>query len=110
MITYSKTIKDKTWTFVVLSDKKYEKNHGDDSCGITHPEEKYVYFKKSKLTMGYILHELFHVYVSMSLTTSMDIDRNGQEELDCEIFSEHGLDIYRIALELDTFFRLALQK
>lgn len=110
MITYNKTIKDKTWTFNLLTDKKYEKVYGEGSCGATRKVERVVDFKKSTLTMIVILHELFHAYTSMSLTDSMEVDREGQEELSCEIFAEHGLDIYNLALEIDTFFRHSSKK
>ena len=110
MTTLIKKIKDKDWAFNLLTDKRYEKLNGDDSDGITYTDQKYVDFRKSSLNMKVILHELFHVYNKMSLTDSMDVDRHGQEELGCEIFAEHGLEILNLALEIDTFFRHSQKK
>ena len=110
METFTKIIKDKQWTFSLLTDKKYEKMHGDDSDGITYTDQRHVYFRKTGLNIRIVLHELFHTYVSMSLTESMEVDRVGQEELSCEIFAEHGLDMLNLALEIDTFFRHSQKK
>ena len=110
MYEFKKTIKDKEWTFLLLSDKKYDKDHGEDSDGITYPSERCVYFAKSTINLSVILHELMHVFNNASLINSSDLTRLQQEELGCEIVAEHYFDIGKLAFEINEFFHTRPKK
>lgn len=94
-------IKDIEWSFQVQSDLDYEKEHGKDSHGITHKDEKKVFFKESSFDLHLIRHELFHVYASSCcLDSATDISADDFEEISAEIVAYHADDLLKHAKKL----------
>lgn len=87
-------IKDRKWKVKVLSDKVFDQNFGEHRVAVTayNADKGYIYFKKSHLDRGTIIHELVHAYLSdMNLDGSMD----DVEERFCDLIANHLYEIER---------------
>lgn len=89
-------IKGKDWKYKLLSDKTYDKLHGDTSNGITLPDECEVHIRKSTMNSNILRHESFHVFYFSSLVETADLTALQTEEIACEIFGEHGPEMMSI--------------
>lgn len=90
-------IKGKDWKYILLSDRAYDKLHGDTSNGITLPEECEVHVRKSALNTNILRHETSHIFHFSSLVETASLTALQTEEIMCEIFGEHGHEILGIA-------------
>lgn len=92
------------WTIRVLTSKRYEKLHGEDSLAITDTEIKCIDFKKGEISLSTIIHECTHLYYFYAPVGTMTHTTVGDWE---EIFAEfnakflHKLNI--LSLELYIF-------
>jgi hypothetical protein len=87
---YTANIKGIEWRFHLQTQRAYVRDHGKDSDAITYPYDKDVYFNSSRLTPHVIRHELMHVYVASSGTSSANLTAEQMEELCSEIYEQHG--------------------
>lgn len=81
-------IKGAHYEFILQSPQTYKRNHGSDSSAITYIKEKKVYFKTDDFTPNVVRHELIHVFVAESHTSSANLTEEQLEELFCEIIAE----------------------
>jgi len=90
-------IKGRKWKFVLVPDKRYDRQHNpgpeDDSVAITLPDLTEVHFKKSSWDMVTIRHELAHVLFNLSLVSSASLTPDQVEETFAEIIAHHCSEI-----------------
>lgn len=92
-------IKGRNWRFVLVPDKRYDKqynsepNEEGDSAAITLPDLNEVHFKKSVWDIVTVRHELAHVLYNMSLVSSADLTPGQVEETFAEIIGHHSSEI-----------------
>lgn len=95
--TISLDIKGRTWTFILMADKKFDKLHNPDSESInvamTVPSIYEIHFRKSNWDLITIRHEIFHVLYSMGLSGSAELTPAQVEEMAAEIVGHHGPEI-----------------
>lgn len=101
---YKANIKGIEWHFYLQSSAAYIRQHGKDSEAITYTHEREVYFDKSLLNPVGVRHELLHVFVSSSNTSSSGLKPDQVEELCAEIFAEHGIAMIELADNIINFF------
>lgn len=96
-----KNIKGKDWTFKLFTDKTFDKLHNpngdEDNAGMTVFSKYEVHFPKSEWDLADLKHEIMHIYKFMSYTGSAELDASQTEELMCEIFGNHGLEMCVLA-------------
>lgn len=104
MSDISLEIKGRSWKFILLPDKRFDKLHNADGglqTGITMANQFEVHFRKSDWCITDIRHELCHVLKHMSHTSTVDLTAEDTEELMCELvasnYSEIGVWSDRIA-------------
>jgi len=84
----------KRWTVQFLSEKKFNKEYGDDCSGITIPDDKLIAFPLKKLNLETIIHELTHGYLDeLCWGNAVCLKRWQQEEMICELLGKHGQTI-----------------
>jgi hypothetical protein len=90
-------IKGRPWKFVLVPDKRYDRQHNtepdDNSAAITLPDLNEVHFKKSIWDIITIRHELAHVLYNMSLVSSAALTADQVEETFAEIIANHCPEI-----------------
>lgn len=104
--TIVRNIRGSDWTFNVMTKRAYEKKHGDDSAAITTTNARYVDIQSDHLAPAILRHELLHIYVNMSSTSSSDLKPDQVEEMCAEIIGTHGLEICMIADDIVNYFIL----
>lgn len=83
-------INDDEWTFVVLSNKEYNKRASKDSDGLTDTEEFTVYFRKSEFKHTLVKHELWHVHEYYCFFERASLKSSQHEEISAELFAFRG--------------------
>jgi hypothetical protein len=95
--TISLDIKGRTWTFILMADKKFDKLHNPDiesiNVAMTVPSIYEIHFRKSNWDLITIRHEIFHVLYSMGLSGSAELTPAQVEEMAAEIVGHHGPEI-----------------
>ena len=89
-------IKGRTWSFHLLTDKRFDRLHNEDGAaraGVTMPNQYEVHFRKSDWCLKDIRHELGHVLYEMSGTGTADPTSEQVEEIMCEIIAEYAPEI-----------------
>ncbi len=93
-------LKGKNWTFRLFTDRAFDKMHNssvdpdeNDNAGMTVFSQYEVHFPKTEWDIVDIRHEILHIYKFMSHTGSATLDAGQTEELLCEIFGNHGLEM-----------------
>jgi hypothetical protein len=87
----TRIIKGAEWHFYLEISSTYVRKHGSDSEAITYPKEREVYFNKAYFDTNVVRHEIFHIFVHESNTTSSpDFTKDDMEDLGAEITGEHG--------------------
>lgn len=93
----SLNIKGRDWSFMLLSDKQFDRLHNSEDeggrSGITLPISYECHFRKSDWTIVDIRHELGHILYEMSLTTSSNLTPDQVEETMCSIIGTHSPEI-----------------
>jgi hypothetical protein len=99
-------IKGSNWTINLLTRKKYEKKYGadDQSDGTCSKLKKEIDFHQDGFSPQTVRHELLHAFFGESNTYSANLDPQQMEELACEIFEQHAIDILKLADEILTKF------
>lgn len=97
-------IKDVEWSFQVQSNATYIRAHGRDSEAITYPYDKEVFFNTSSFSPYSVKHELVHVYVASSSTSSSGLDADQIEELCAELYGEHSNEMDALAEKILNYF------
>lgn len=101
-------IKGRSWTFVLVGDKSFDKQHNEDGGerpAVTMPNQYLVHFRKSDWCITDIIHELGHVLFSMSDVESANLTPDQVEEMMCQIIAKNYFDIGRWAsLIAEKFF------
>lgn len=97
-------IKGLEWTFHVQTNSAYTRAHGKDSEAVTYPHSREVYFNISCLSPYAVKHELLHVFVASSSTSSSSLTADQVEELCAEIVGEHGIDIEMLSEKILNYF------
>lgn len=93
-------IKGRNWSFRLFSDKTFDKLHnpnGEENAAMTIFSQYEVHLPKSEWDIVDIRHECCHIFKHMANTGSAELDASQTEELMCEIFGNHGLEICLIA-------------
>jgi len=92
------------WTFRILSTKRYEKLHGDDSLAITDTELKIIDFKKGEISLATIIHECTHLYYHYApVGTTTHTTVSDWEEIFAEFNARYLHKLNALALELYLF-------
>ena len=104
------SIRGREWTFMLLSDKQYDKLHNPDAdleitTAMTVPDQYEVHFRKSDLMFRDIKHELGHVFKHMTGTKSAELTVENVEELFCEIIADYSLEINVLAERIQERFQ-----
>lgn len=86
-------IKGLEWTVYGQSNLQYIRAHGKDSAAITYLTDREMYFNVNHFNSEFVRHELLHAYVASSGVTSSSLSADQIEELCCEIFGEHGVEM-----------------
>lgn len=89
-------IKGRDWTFKLLSDRVFNKQHNPEDEGnaaMTLQSKYEVHFRKSDWSPNAIKHEIGHVLHFASLVGSSDLSAEDSVELMCEIIGEHTEEI-----------------
>ncbi len=85
----TRMLKGAEWHFYLEASATYVRKHGSDSEAITYPKEREVYFNKTYFDTNTVRHELFHIFVHESNTTSSpDFTKDDMEDLGAEIVGE----------------------
>jgi len=86
-------IKGIDWTFNVQTETAFRKMHGlngKNAEAIIYPHDREVYFSSVYLSPYSVRHELAHVYVASTNTSSMtSMTVDDMEELFADIIGEH---------------------
>jgi hypothetical protein len=90
-------IKGRSWKFILMADRRFDKIHNikedDSNVAMTVPGTYEVHFRKSDWNISTIRHEILHVLYSASLVGSTDLSVSDVQEICAEIVGEHGLEI-----------------
>lgn len=89
-------IKGRPWTFVLMTDRRYDRLYNleeDTSSAITLPTIYEVHFRRSNWDLVTIRHELLHVLYNMSLVSSTDMSNEDVQEICAEIVAHHAIEI-----------------
>lgn len=101
-------IKDRNWTFILMSDKAFDKVHnpaGETNTAMTLANQYTVHFRKSDWCFTDIIHELGHVYMAMNDTHVANLTPEQVEETMCQIIARNYFDIGKNAnLIAEKFF------
>lgn len=101
-------IKGRQWTFVLMTDKAFDKLHnpnGESNTAMTMTNQYRTDFRKSDWSLIDIIHELGHIIYSLSPTRSAALSTDDVEEVMCDIYSTDYFDIGRFAgLIAEKFF------
>lgn len=87
---YKHTVKGIEWVFHIQTRAGYVRSHGKDSAGITYPGDKDVWFNWDWFSPEYVRHEVMHVFVASTSTSSMVKSADDAEELCSQLYGEHG--------------------
>jgi hypothetical protein len=87
------SIKGRSWNFILLTDKTFNKLHGEENTAMTIFGDNEVHFRRSDWSKSAISHEIGHVLHSSSLTSSSELTVEQTAELFCEIIGEHVEEI-----------------
>ena len=93
------------WKAFFVEEEKYIRTWGDDTEAHTLPSKKELYFNNAEITRKTIIHELCHAHYEEMCVGSASLTKNQQEEVFCELFSEHGDKILRLARRLYKEFK-----
>jgi hypothetical protein len=101
-------IKGRTWEFILINDKTFDKHHNPNDehrTAMTLPNQYCVHFRKSDWCFEDIVHELGHVLFHMSENHVADLTPDQVEEIMCQIMAKNYFDIGRFAgLIAERFF------
>lgn len=97
-------IKGKEWKARCYAPRTYTKMHGSDSAAITVMSDRELHFNTKYLSLDYIQHELWHAFTYESNTNSSYLSNDQMEELSATIFSNHGLEIIALSIEIQQQF------
>lgn len=86
-------IKGRQWTFILMSDAKFDKLHTPEDGAMTVPDKYEVHFRRSHWNSSFIIHELSHVLFNMSLVGSSELTPAQVEETMCDINGMHHGEI-----------------
>lgn len=97
MSSISIDIKGRPWSFILMTDKRYDRLHNPDpeelSGAITLPTTYEVHFRRTNWDVITIRHELLHVLYNMSLVSSANLSTEDVQELCAEIVGHHSAEI-----------------
>jgi len=103
MIVLIKGIKYKV---ILFTEALYEKKFGKDCDAAFCGDKRELRFKDSDTSKATIMHETIHAfYDSLLLNSVTDLKIDDQEEIFCELISEHYSDIGRITNEIHKFLK-----
>jgi hypothetical protein len=102
-------IRDRNWTFVLMTDKAFDKLHNtaenENNTAMTLANQYVVHFRKSDWCFTDIIHELGHVYMTMNDAHVANLKPEQVEETMCQIMARNYFDIGRNAsLITEKFF------
>jgi hypothetical protein len=101
---FKHSVKGIEWEFFSQTSNAYVRMHGKDSAGITYPGDREVYFNKKYFTPDYVRHEIMHVFVASTSTSSMLKNADDAEELCAQVYGEHGPEMDLLVDKLLEFF------
>lgn len=95
-ITVTLDIKGRSWTFILMSDAKFDKINnpeGEAHTAMTVQRQYEVHFKKSEWTVIDIRHEIGHILYYMNQTDTADLKPDDVEEVMCQIIGHNAPEI-----------------
>ena len=104
------TVKGVEWTAKFLTEKQFDKAYlksfpdEDEATEYGFHGNKTIYFCSNLVDRNTIRHEVFHSFVTETNTDFVDFGKSEMEDLSCDIFAEHCLDILKVCDKvLDAF-------
>lgn len=91
-------IKGANWLIKQLTPRKFKKLHKHEEwAAVTIPASKEIHINGNSYLPEQIRHELLHAYIEETNTNDVDMSAYDMEELCCNIFGIHGIDIINLA-------------
>lgn len=89
-------IKGRDWTFILMSDKAFDKLNNADGgsrAGVTLPNQYICQFRKSDWCLTDIIHEIGHILYHMSETATAGLTPDQVEETMCQLVAKNYFHI-----------------
>lgn len=91
---------DTNWEVILQYKTQFEEQHGQDCVALTDKTSKEMFFCKDNVTLDTIIHELFHAYMELTLTSSAGLSGPQVEEVAAELVSKYGFILLKQAKQL----------
>jgi len=93
------TFNEDIWVIYLIDDDDEVLSDTDTDAEVEF-DKKEIYFKRDKITLNIVLHELFHVYVGYCYLDDADLNMLQTEEVLCSLFADKGEAIVNKAKDI----------